>query len=168
MNRIRQVADIIEFVVIYHPQGLRILSGEVPPPSSSELADIIAPFQDQSKENERVDLTPLGHAPQESLIFKADKIDEILDYAGGWERIVTAAKEYRKSFPQSWAIFVDHVVWIDSMRGHSRLQESQMRNLSIKHNVSESTIRRRRQEVPRAIARAAVLAPVAGWKLGEY
>ncbi len=166
MDKVQRLADVIDFVIRCHPMGLRIIAGDVPPPSTEDLMEILSGFEGLGGcDVARVDASPSGHGPQESLVLKADEMEKILAWAGGWKQIITVTKEYTKAFPKDWGIFIHHVLWIDSLRDHSRLHEPQLQRVARKFGVSEETVLRRRKEVPRAIARAALLAPVEDWVL---
>jgi hypothetical protein len=148
---------VIELLLRSHPQGLRVLVGEIPAPTFEDLLMML--------HREGVPVSEVrvsggkATAEQESCLIRAEMIQDAVDRCGGWEVLVEMAKAYKEACPSSWKIFLDHIVWVES-GGISRLAgEAQLSRIAEKHGVSPDTVQRRRHEVVTSIARGALLIP---------
>lgn len=152
---VQKVHACLEILIKCHPAPLKILTGEIEPPCSLEVADMIQGLMADSGIRVR---TSWVTSPQDQMIRCADMFERVIKRAGGWEHIVRSAMEYAAHFPSTWEIFSDHLIWIEGANG-SRVDQAQMDILTQKHQVSSTTIWRRRKDVPLAIARIAVRRP---------
>lgn len=152
---VKKVHACIEILIKCHPAPLRVLLGEIEPPSSLEVADMIKGLMS----DDGVGVRSGGvTSPQEQMIGCADTFEKIIRQAGGWEHIVRVTRDYASHFPATWAVFADHLVWVEGI-AESRVDKKQMDVLAKKHGVSSTTIWRRRKDVPLAIARTALRKP---------
>jgi hypothetical protein len=157
-----RLVAVIELILGYHPKGLRVLVGEVEP-TVGELDAIlrcVLALGDGLPGRVAAAFSSSPSSPQERAMGRAAALLGIVEEAGGWGHLATAARFYREAYPQTWAIFADHVLTI-APGGVSRLEaEGQLARIARKHNVGIRTVAQKRQTVPEAIARYALLAPV--------
>jgi hypothetical protein len=160
MNRppsVSQVAAVLEILVRFHPAGLGVLLGRVPPPEASEIAAVLSSFADRGYLGVRI---AGGRAIPEAerVLFLSDAFLGIINAAGGWERICRAAREVRETVsPSFWREAADYAAYIaqggkirDGRGGFGKRLFSTAGNG--KHEISGRTARRHFRGLLRIIA----------------
>jgi hypothetical protein len=116
---IRQVTAIIRLVRDY-PQGLSILLGTVPPPTSEDICEMLnsvrpplEPALDAEGNPLRVD-GGSDFIEADMMLDTAEMFNSIVERAGGWPHINEVVREWKEKYPKSWAVMVDYVCWPES------------------------------------------------------
>ena len=150
---IERLAATIEVVALYHPAGLRVLLGAHPPLSAVEWSDLLESLRSRPCA-ERVDASSGIDAFFPALSEGLDLAD-FIEKAGGWSRIVMAAKAFRATRSKDWNLFVEWVRSATDPLG-SRLHPTHIAEVSEEYGVDRKTVSRRARTVPLKIAREAV------------
>jgi hypothetical protein len=145
-------------IVVDSPQGLPILLGEVPPPQSEEVIEMLnacrppsSPTLDSTGQPLRVDGGQDFTEP-ELFINTVEKFEGVIERAGGWKKINAVTKEWTRNFPTKWNILVDAVVW--ARLSPSRLDGSMIDKISSKYGVTRKVIGEIVQIFPQEISTA--------------
>jgi hypothetical protein len=156
MQKISALVAVVELLLEYHPKALRILLGECVP-TLMELAEIVRSASEAPDGG--YGAAGLPHSKQLTDLVRGEGMQRVIDDVGGWSQLAEAVQFYRKAFPTTWAIFVDHVLSIVP-GGVSRIEEqSQLARIAQKYGVRPATVCEKRKIVPEAIARYAEMAP---------
>ncbi|HOO65042.1 MAG TPA: hypothetical protein PK364_14150 [Synergistaceae bacterium] len=148
------IEELIELLASRHRDGLRILSGESPPPSKFELREILLHHRSQGGKTDPEIRTPgKNAAPQAMEVESVEEYFRALDQIGGWEPIILAAREVAEDCGTMWKAFCLYISDIERPGWTPRAEStSAMIVLSHKVGVDAKTIRRYRKSVPSWIA----------------
>jgi len=153
-SEVPRLAALIALIAHYHPRGLRVLLGDSPEPTTEELAELLDSLQQQDDLGVMVD-GGVKAGEGLALYCRVEPILEIVDLAGGWAEIQACARQVRSLEPLAWNLFAECVMWVGS---GSRLNEGgHLERIAQKYGVSVPTVYRWRNEVPKLIARHALL-----------
>lgn len=159
-----QLTVAIDLLISHYPQGLSVLLGQVEPPTSQDIAELVASFSGGDDLGVRVDG---GESVPEAerMLATAEKYFDVIEKAGGWDHIVSVVLEWSEHYSKTWGIIVDHVRWVQG--GFSRVDESQLDRIAKKHHTTIDTVCRKKREFPSVLARAILRTPKHGdnWNL---
>ena len=159
-----QLTVAIDLLVSHYPQGLSVLLGQVEPPTSQDIAELVASFSGGDDLGVRVDG---GESVPEAerMICTAEKYFDVIERAGGWNHVIAVVRDWSVHYSTTWAIIVDHVCWVQG--GFSRVDESQLDRIARKHHTTIDTVCRKKREFPSVLARAILRTPKNGdnWNL---
>ena len=148
------IEELIELVASRHRDGLRILSGEVPPPTKEELREILLHHRSQGSQTDPAIRVPGKNVARQAVeVESGEAYFRALERIGGWEPIVQAAKDVAADCGTMWKAFclyisdIEHPGWIPRAESTSA-----MIRLSHKVGVDPKTIRSYRQRLPGEIA----------------
>jgi hypothetical protein len=159
MDIVERLVELIETLLRRHPMALRVLLGEVPPPSADEICGMLAPGGADLGSRIQGGM-PLPEAQRR--VETAEGWSRILERIGGWRGLVAATRAFREFAPDTWKIFLLHVQW-GAASGFSHLgSERIVERIAEACSVSTETVWRRRRSVPYLIARAAALVDAEG------
>lgn len=152
MDEVRKLARSIDTIATRCPHGLAIIVGEYPPPSDNVLREVATwkPASEGPHTNGGGNNDPLI-AQVAALLELKEPIENV-----GWSAIQAAGRECKKLFPRDFEAYRLHVTYIAGDQWRSG-DESTLERISRECGLDARTVRRRRHEVPRRIARAAIM-----------
>lgn len=152
MDNVRQLARSIDAIAAKCPHGLAIITGEYPPPSDAVLLEIATwrPASDSPHVSGGETEDPL--LPQVSALLQLKEPIESV----GWAALQAAGRECKRLFPKDFEAYRLHVTYVSG--GQWRIgDESTLTRIARECGLDPRTVRRRRYEVPKRIARAAIM-----------
>ncbi len=156
-NLQRKLAACIDLLVERHPQGLRVLVGECPPPTSEEIRLMYEdPGEDPGVRIDGGESVPLA----ERQAICAERFDEVIRAAGGWPHITATTREWSVCYGTTWDIVVDHVRFVGT-GDFTKIDQSQLARVAERHGVHKDTVWRRRRDFPELLASCILKAPSA-------
>ena len=148
------IAEIIELVASHHRNGLKILSGEAPPPTTTELQEILQHHRAQGGHTD-----PAVRVPGKNVAPQAVQVESMEDYFValddvGWDAIVSAARNFALDFQPMWEVFVWYITLVEKPGWSPRNEPtSVIIKISQKTGVLDrKTIRKYREDVPGRIS----------------
>ena len=97
-----RIAELVELLIVCHPQGFRVLLGEVPPPMSKEIHEMMNAGRDKLPDD-FVPTMPNLLTEAERIVFDREYFDRSVELAGGWPHIHLVSREYRDSDSRMWS-----------------------------------------------------------------
>ena len=147
-----QLAEVIDMLLDRHPMGLRVLTGEAPPPTQEEVHLMYQAGRIGDDPGVRVGNPGTPPSPRmDQVLMDKQKFDKIIERSGGWDHIVSVTREWGGYKPKTWSVIEDHVIWV-SRGGFSRLDDPQLIQISDKHGLAPETVQRYRREFPESLA----------------
>jgi len=153
---LQKLTAAIEILIIGHPASLKILTGEVPPPTTEEIAEILGCFKQKnwlSILGCRVD-TSSGEAAEEKIYAMAETYFDVIKQAGGWDHIVNVVHAYIRQNRTYWMIFRDYLVWMEKLPSSRRGYVHQGDMISRKYGYTLHHLRNIYKRVPLDLAKA--------------
>ena len=92
---LNRVADMIELLIMCHPQGFGVLLGEVAEPSSLEIHEMMNAGRTKMPEDFRPTMPNL-ETEAERIVYDREYFDTSVELAGGWPHIHFVSKEFRE------------------------------------------------------------------------
>jgi hypothetical protein len=151
----RQLAELIELLLDRHPQGLRVLLGDVDPPRAGDVKAMLS--GNGGDVGVRVD-GGLAIPEAERILLAGERFDAVVDAAGGWDHIAATTRDWARFYPSTWAIVVDHVAFVGP-GDFSRVDVSRLEMVAHRHGVHRDTVWRRRRDFPHLLAECILRAP---------
>jgi len=148
---INKLADLIDLILRREPNGLAILLGTVPPPTSEDLYEIGQ--SSQPDYGVRIQCGR-GISTAEAIILGAEKFEILIEEIGGWKKIHRAFRAYRNKYPAGWSLLEEHALFVKQGGLFHDGQGGMMAVIAKKHgDVTARTIRNRRNTILTIIAR---------------
>lgn len=151
-----QLSDTINMLLDRHPMGLRVLLGEAEPPESEEIHLMYAAGRSGGELGIRLE-NGEKITRAEQVVMDAERFEDIIEKAGGWEHIAVTTREWAECWRSAWDIVVDHVRWVGGE--FSRIDASQLDRIARKYSIHKDTVWRRRREFPKLLADAILRNP---------
>ena len=155
---LERVTNLIELLISCHPQGFGVLLGDVEPPDSLMIHEMMnagrVPMPDDFKPT-----TPSNETEAERIMYDREYFDESVALAGGWAHIHKTLREYRSAAPDIWKIVTDHAKFVKT--SSSRLM-SMLKYVAVRHKVSPTTVMKYRREFPHKFAEFLLVLPSDG------
>ena len=152
---LNRVADMIELIIRCHPQGFGVLLGEIDPPSSREIHEMMNALRDRMPEDYSP-VMPNLETEAERIVFDAEYFARSVELAGGWPHINLVSKEYRDSDSRMWSVVMDHVKFV----GNSPARyASKLGYIAARYSLSPRTITKYRKEFPVKLAGMVLMPP---------
>ena len=151
----QELSGIIDKLIDRHPQGLRILVGEAPPPVSKEIYAMYSMYSpdDPGIRIQGGDMKPQAEAYTQCVLH----FEKVIEESGGWDHITATAREWRTCFRSTWDIVQDHIRFVSL--DFSKIDQSQLEHIANKYHVSKDTVWRRRRDFPILLAECILKAP---------
>lgn len=159
MPLLQKLNAVIEILIRGHPAALKVLTGEIVPPSTEEIAEILGCFKQKNWLEilgTHVDTSSTGAAVEEQIYIMAETFFNIIDAVGGWEHVYKIVHEYQEHNRTYWLIFRDYLVWMDKVAAGRKGHYWQGDILAKKYGYSKDHLTKIRKRVPRDIAKAIV------------
>ena len=150
-----RVSNLIELLITCHPQCFGVLLGEVPPPSSREIHEMMNAGRVRMPDDFKP-ATLSTETEAERIVYDSEYFAETVKMADGWPHITLVAREFWKADPRVWCIVVDHVKFVSNP---SSRYESKLDWVAAKYAVSARTVTRYRKEFPHKLAEMILISP---------
>lgn len=155
---LNRVSDLIELIITCHPQGFCILLGEVEPPSSREIHEMMNAGRSRLPED-YVPVMPSLETEAERIVYDREYFDKSVELAGGWAHINLVSKEYRASDSRMWSVVMDHVKFVgNAVSRHA----SKLGYVSVRYGLSPNTVMKYRRGFSDKLARMLLMPPCEG------
>ena len=152
---LERVTNLVELLISCHPQGFGVLLGDVEPPDSKMIHEMMSagrvPMPDDFKPT-----TPSNETEAERIVYDREYFDESVNLAGGWPHIHNTTREQATADPATWRIVVDHTKFVKT--SNSRLK-SWLDYVARRNRVSATTVMKYRREFPRHLAEVLLMPP---------
>lgn len=151
MDEVRKLARSIDKIALLCPHGLAIIVGEYPPPSDQILLDVATWPSSNGPHTSGGRVGDPTAAQASALLELKGPIESV-----GWSALQAAGRECKKLFPRDFEAYRLHVTYVAGDQWRSG-DESTLERIARECGLDARTVRRRRHEVPRRIARAAIM-----------
>lgn len=146
---------MIELLITCHPQGFGVLLGEVKPPSSCEVHEMMNAGRSRLPED-FVPTMPSLETEAERIVFDSEYFDKSVELAGGWPHINFVSKECRDSDSRMWSVVAAHVKFVgNSVSRHM----SKLGYVAVCYGLSPKTVTRYRKEFSANLAEMLLMPP---------
>lgn len=152
MNR---VADLVELVITCHPQGFRVLLGEVPQPTSREIHEMMNAGRSKLPEDFIPTMRNL-ETEAERIVFDREYFDKSVELAGGWPHIYVVSHEFRDSDSRMWSVVMDHIKFV---KNSASRYASKLGYVAARYSLSPRTVTKYRKEFPEKLAGMLLMPP---------
>ena len=139
---LNRVTELVELLIVCHPQGFGVLLGEVPPPTSLEIHEMMNAGRAQLPEDFKATMLNL-ETEAERIIYDREYFDKSVELAGGWPHINLVSKEFRDSDSRMWNVVIDHVRFVGNA---STRNSSRLLRVSHKYGMSANTVMKYRRD----------------------
>ena len=138
---LNRVTELVELLITCHPQGFRVLLGEVPPPTSREVHEMMNAGRTKLPDDFIPTMPNLAEA--ERIVYDREYFDKSVELGGGWPHIYEVSREFRDSDSRMWSVVMDHVKFVGraSTRNTSRLKR-----VARKYGMSQNTVMKYRRD----------------------
>lgn len=152
------LADMINLLIDFHPQGFGVLLGAVKPPNAEEIhtmMDARRSYEDAGVHPASVNTT----VKAERIVWDEETFQEVIRRAWGWPHIYRISQEHRKYDSRMWRMVMDYSKYVTNttLRSESRLDK-----LANIYGTTPQTILKYRREFPKELA-SVILMPPADW-----
>ena len=145
---LERVTNLIELLISCHPQGFGVLLGDIEPPDSLMIHEMMnagrVPMPEDFKPT-----TPSNETEAERITYDREYFDESVELAGGWAHINKTLRDYKNGALAEWKIVTDHTKFVKT--SSSRLV-SMLDYVAVRNKVSPTTVMRRVREFPQKVA----------------
>ena len=145
---LNRVADLIELLITYHPQGFHLLLGEVPPPTSREIHEMMNAGRSKLPEDFRATMPNL-ETEAERIVYDREYFDKLVELAGGWTHIHLVSREFWESNSRMWSVVMDHVKFVGNAASR---HTSKLGYVAVRYGISPNTVMKYRREFSQKFA----------------
>ncbi len=139
---LNRVMELVELIITCHPQGFRVLLGEVPVPTSREVHEMMNAGRTKLPED-FVPTMPNLETEAERIVFDREYFDESVELAGGWAHIYVVSREFRDSDSRMWSVVMDHVKFVSNA---SSRHASKLGYVAVRYGLSPNTVMKYRRK----------------------
>lgn len=139
---LERVMELIELLIVCHPQGFGVLLGNVSPPDSLLVHAMMNARREPLPSDFKATARNL-ESESERIIFDFEYFENSVKLAGGWGHINAVTKEFKSSDKRHWGVVKDYVKFVSN--AVSRYQ-SKLSYVAKKHKISPRTVTRYRKE----------------------
>lgn len=152
---LNRVSELIELIIACHPQGFGILLGEIEPPSSHEIHEMMNAGRSKLPED-YVPVMPSLETEAERIVYDREYFDKSVELAGGWGHIYLVSQEYRDSDSRMWSVVMDHVKFVgNAVSRHT----SKLGYVAVRYGLSPNTVMKYRREFADKLAGMLLMPP---------
>ena len=144
-----RIAGLVELIIRCHPQGFRLLLGEVEKPNPQDIHEMLNTVRDKLPEDYKATMKNLV-TEAERIVFDQEFFDGLIELAGGWKHIHRVSREFKESDPRMWSVVTDHVKFVGNA---SSRHASKLGYVSVRYGLSPNTVMKYRREFPEKLAR---------------
>ena len=146
--KLNRIADMIELLIMCHPQGFGVLLGEVAEPSSLEIHEMMNAGRVKMPEDFKPTMPNL-ETEAERIVYDREYFDRSVELAGGWAHIHLVAREFRDADARMWNVVMDHVKFVGNA---SSRHMSKLGYIAVRYGLSPNTVMKYRREFPAKFA----------------
>ena len=139
---VNKVSELVELIITCHPQGFRVLLGEVAAPTSREIHEMMNAGRLKLPED-FIPTMPNLETEAERIVYDREYFDRSVELAGGWAHIHLAAREFRDSDSRMWNVVADHVKFVGNA---SVRYASKLGYVAARYSLSPRTVTKYRSE----------------------
>lgn len=143
-----RVADMIELLIVCHPQGFGVLLGEVNPPSSREIHEMMNAGRSRLPED-FIPTMPNLETEAERIVYDREYFDKSVKLAGGWPHIYYVSKQCRDSDSRMWNVVMDHVRFVGNSVSR---YASKLGYVAVRYGLSPNTVMKYRRDFSEKLA----------------
>lgn len=151
MSEQELIWGLIELLINYHAQGLKVLLGLAKPPKGREVYEMINAVRGRSlnlgegcKSGHGDGMSRIGRIIDDNARF-----DAIAELAGGWENIIQAGRANAENDLVSWLIMSDYIKHLGTL---SVRHTSRIGLIAAKYKLSPKEILKRRKNFSKNLA----------------
>ena len=144
---LNRVMELVELIITCHLQGFRVLLGEVPPPTSREIHEMMNAGRSKLPEDFKATMPNLE--TEAERIVDREYFDERVELAGGWQHIYIVSREFRDSDSRMWSVVMDHVKFVGNA---SSRHASKLGYVAVRYCLSPNTVMKYRREFSRKLS----------------
>ena len=153
---IPQLLAVLELLARFHPARLGVLLGQVCPPDTEEIAELLSIFHTASDLGARISGGGNRLPEAERLLVLTETFICIVEAVGGWEHITATANQVKVEVTAAWWQSAHDYVTYITPGGHVRDGEGGMGERLFSpmgaHKTCIRTARRRFRQLMRVIA----------------
>ena len=147
-ENLNRVMELVELLITCHPQGFLVLLGEVQPPTSREIHEMMNAGREKLPEDFIPTMRNL-ETEAERIIFDREYFDKSVELAGGWPHIYTVSREFRDSDSRMWSVVMDHVKFVGNATSR---HASKLGYVAVRYGLSPNTVMKYRRDFSRKLS----------------
>ena len=145
---LNRVMELVELIITCHPQGFGVLLGEVQPPTSLEVHEMMNAGRSKLPDD-FIPTMPNLETEAERIVFDREYFDKSVELAGGWPHINLVSREYRDSDSRMWSVVMDHVKFVGNATSR---HASKLGYVAVRYSLSPNTVMKYRREFSQKLA----------------
>ena len=145
---LNRVSELVELIITCHPQGFRVLLGEVPLPTSREIHEMMNAGRTKLPDD-FITTMPNLETDAERIVFDREYFDKSVELAGGWEHIYLVSREFKDSDSRMWSVVMDHVKFVGNATSR---HASKLGYVAVRYSLSPNTVMKYRREFSQKLA----------------
>ena len=153
-----RVSNLVELLIMCHPQGFGVLLGDVAIPTSREVHEMMNAGRVRMPDDFKPS-TPSQETEAERIVYDREYFDESVRMADGWPHIHLVSREFKNSNSRMWSAVVDHVKFVSNSA--SRYQ-SKLGYVAVRYGLSPNTVMKYKREFPQKLAEMILMPPSEG------
>ncbi len=155
---LNRVTDLVELLITCHPQGFRVLLGEVPEPTSEEVHAMMNAGRSKLPDD-FIPTMPNLETEGERIVYDREYFDASVELAGGWAHIHRVSREARDSDSRLWSVVMDHVRFVGNATSR---HASKLGYVAARYSLSPRTVTKYRREFSQKVAEMLLMPPSEG------
>ena len=148
-----RVSNLVELLIMCHPQGFGVLLGDVAVPTSREVHEMMNAGRVRMPDDFKPS-TRNNETEAERIVYDREYFDESVRMADGWGHINYVSREFKNAESRMWSIVMDHVRFVTNS---SSRYMSKLGYVAARYSVSPRTVTKYRKEFPQKLAEAILL-----------
>ncbi|MBQ7594136.1 MAG: hypothetical protein IJU48_07270 [Synergistaceae bacterium] len=145
---LNRVTDLIELLIMCHPQGFQILLGKADEPTSREIHEMMNAGRTKLPED-YIATMPNLETEAERIIFDREYFDKSVEFAGGWPHIHFVSQEFYSSDSRMWSVVSDHIKFVGNAVSR---YASKLGYVAVRYGLSPNTVMKYRREFSSKLA----------------
>ena len=141
-ENLNRITDLIELIIMCHPQGFSLLLGEIDTPTSQEIHAMMNAGRSKLPEDFKATMPNL-ETEAERIVYDREYFDKSVEIAGGWSHIHFVSKEFRDADSRMWNVVMDHVKFVGNA---SSRHASKLGYVSVRYGLSPNTVMKYRRK----------------------
>lgn len=157
-SKLNRVTDMIELLIMCHPQGFGVLLGEVAEPDSREIHEMMNAGRSRMPADFKATMPNL-ETEAERIVYDREYFDKSVELAGGWPHIHSVSQEFKLIDSRMWNVVMDHVKFVGNA---STRHTSRLKRVAHKYGMSQNTIMKYRRDFSFKLAEMIMMPPSEG------
>ena len=143
-----RITNLVELLISCHPQDFGVLLGDVEPPDSRLIHEIMNAGRVKMPDDFKT-ATPSTETEAERIVYDREYFDETVKMADGWPHINMVSKEFKDSDSRMWSVVMDHVKFVSN--APSRYM-SKLGYVASRYSLAPRTVTKYRREFSMKLA----------------